>query len=299
MTPRSYIAAELTGPNLFRFVDHQHPTLIVDDADRLLERKPDLVHVINVSWTRDTAKIPRQDHGVTRWFDTFCPKIISGVNVKLPKTTATRKIHIQLLPKLPHEKVEDFRHTDDDDFLALRRKLLRWTADNALTLKKARPAVPPGFNNRLRMNWALLLAIADLAGGDWPKSARRAATKLTRERREPSEGKRLLTSFRHLFAAHGPVLASAEVQRLLTADPTGEWVDFRGHGRPITQREIALLLDPYDIHPAVVYPSGRKAVRGYKIEQFAQAFLHFLETPGNNRSTVCRPRRKPRKQPRK
>src|SRR3984893_13136999 len=68
MTPRSYAAAELTGPNLYRFVDHLHPTLIVDDADKLLERKPDLVHIINVSWTRGT-KIPRQDHGITRWFD--------------------------------------------------------------------------------------------------------------------------------------------------------------------------------------------------------------------------------------
>jgi hypothetical protein len=38
-----------------------------------------------------------------------------------------------------------------------------------------------GFNNRLRMNWKLLLAIADLAGDDWPKSARQAAVKLARD----------------------------------------------------------------------------------------------------------------------
>jgi hypothetical protein len=25
------------------------------------------------------TKIPRQDHGVTRWFDPFCPEVISGV----------------------------------------------------------------------------------------------------------------------------------------------------------------------------------------------------------------------------
>jgi hypothetical protein len=43
LTPRAYTGAELTGPNLFRFVDHIHPTLIIDDADRLLKRKPDLV----------------------------------------------------------------------------------------------------------------------------------------------------------------------------------------------------------------------------------------------------------------
>src|SRR6516164_5582783 len=34
----------------------------------------------------------------------------------------------------------------------------------------------------------------------------------------------------------------SEVQRLLNADPSNEWVDFRSRGRPISQREIALLL---------------------------------------------------------
>jgi len=285
MTPRSYAAAELTGPNLYRFVDHLHPTLIVDDADKLLERKPDLVHIINVSWTRGT-KIPRQDHGITRWFDPFCPKVISGVNVQLPKTTATRKITVKLLPKLPREKVDDFRHVDDGDFITLRRKLVRWAADNHAALKEARPVMPPGFNNRLRMNWELQLAIADLAGGDWPKLARRAAIKLTHERREPSEGKRLLAAFHDLFSARGSVLASAEVQKLLIADPSNEWIDFRSRGHPISQREIALLLDPYDIHPTYIH-HGRKTERGYRVEHFAEAFRHYLpEVRTRKRVTV-------------
>ena len=285
MTPRSYAAAELTAPNLYRFVDHLHPTLIVDDADKLLERKPDLLHIINVSWTRGT-KIPRQDHGVTRWFDPFCPKVISGVNVQLPKTTATRKISVKLLPKLPHEKVDDFRHVDDGDFITLRRKLVRWAADHVAALKQARPVMPPGFNNRLRMNWELQFAIADLAGCDWPKSARRVAIKLALERREPSEGKRLLAAFRDLFSAHGSVLASAEVQRLLNSDPSNEWVDFRGRGRPISQREIALLLDAYDVHPTYIHRS-RKTERGYRVEQFAEAFRHYLpEFPTRERARV-------------
>ena len=285
MTPRSYAAAELTAPNLYRFVDHLHPTLIVDDADKLLERRPDLLHIINVSWTRGT-KIPRQDHGVTRWFDPFCPKVISGVNVQLPKTTATRKISVKLLPKLPHEKVDDFRHVDDGDFITLRRKLVRWAADHVAALKQARPVMPPGFNNRLRMNWELQFAIADLAGCDWPKLARRVAIKLALERREPSEGKRLLAAFRDLFSAHGSVLASAEVQRLLNADPSNEWVDFRGRGRPISQREIALLLDAYDVHPTYIH-RGRKTERGYRVEQFAEAFRHYLpEFPTREHASV-------------
>ena len=55
----------------------------------------------------------------------------------------------------------------------------------------------------------------------------------------------------------GSVLASAEVQKLLIADPSNEWIDFRSRGHPISQREIALLLDPYDIHPTYIH-HGRK-----------------------------------------
>src|SRR5262249_49502833 len=155
-------AAELTGPSLYRFVDHIHPTLIIDDADRLFERKPDLVHIVNVGWTRGT-KIPRLDlRGNQHWFSPFCPKVVAGVGLLLPRTTATRCIVIKLLPKLPHEKVDAFKHVDDDDFISLRRKLMRWSADNAAALKDARPDMT-GLNNRQAMNWNLLLAIADLA----------------------------------------------------------------------------------------------------------------------------------------
>jgi putative DNA primase/helicase len=293
IAPCAYSGAELTGPSLYRFVDSQKPTLIIDDADRLLHRRRDLVHIINVGWTRGT-KIPRQDHGVTRWFDPFCPKVLAGVDLLLPKTTATRAITIRLLPKLPEEKVEEFNHVDDDSFVTLRRKFARWAADNAATLKDASP-VMTGFNNRTRMNWKLLLAIAELAGGDWVKRARAAAVKLSRQRREPSEGKRLLAAFRQLFMIHGPELTSKEAQDLLAANEDSEWGDFHGHG-PISKRQIALLLDPFDVHPNVIHPRGRKAERGYKREWFEVAFRHYLtESPARNRTTVRKPREKPRK----
>jgi hypothetical protein len=294
LTPRAYAAAELTGPNLYRFVDQLHPTLIIDDADRLFERKPDLVHIVNVGWTRGT-KIPRQYRGATRWFSPFCPKIVSGVGLLLPRTTATRTITVRLLPKLPHEKVDAFQHVDDDDFRTLRRKLARWSADNAATLKDARP-VMTALNNRAAMNWKLLLAVAELAGAEWGKRARQAAAKLTRERRDPSVGKRLLVAFYGLFARHGAMLTSADVQRRLTADEDGEWAEYNGHGRPISKRQIALLLDAYGINPGVIHPDGRKAERGYRVEQFETAFRHFLgKAPPRKRTSVRKARGERRK----
>jgi hypothetical protein len=58
----------------------------------------------------------------------------------------------------------------------------RWTTlmDNVATLETAVPELPAGFDNRFGDNWRLMLAIADLAGGEWADQARQAATAIAR-----------------------------------------------------------------------------------------------------------------------
>ena len=298
LTPRAYVVAEPRGATLYRLVHRYHPTLIVDDADRLLPRRPDLAHIVNVSWTRGTT-IPRVDaRGDIHHYDPFCPKVLNGIGLTahLDRATQTRCITAELLPKLASEKVANFRHAiRDERFLTLRRKLARWAADNISVLANADPAMPKALGDRQQMNWELLFAIADLAGGDWPAKARAAATKLARERDEPSQGKRLLGAFRSLFREHGVLLTSRQVEQLLTADGDSEWANYKGH--PINKWEIASLLKPYGIAPVVIHPRGRAADRGYDMRQFETVFRHYLppESPSCDRTVVRDPREKPRK----
>jgi hypothetical protein len=100
LTPRAYIIVEPTGPAFYRFVDRVRPTLVIDDADRLLPRRPDLAHIINASWTRGVP-IPRVDaSGNVHLFDPFCPKVLNGIDLlaHLAPATRTRCITIKLLP---------------------------------------------------------------------------------------------------------------------------------------------------------------------------------------------------------
>jgi hypothetical protein len=200
----------------------------------------------------------------------------------LPSTTASRSIVVKQWPKLPEEKIEDFHFVDDDVFVTLRRKLVRWKTDNTTPLKDATPAMPPNFNNRLRENWRLLLAIADLAGRDFAKQARTAAIKLSRKRHQPSEGQRLLEAAEPIVAGR-EFIASKELRARLIADPTAEWCDFRDKG-PISEKMISVLLAPYDIFPGLHHPTKRSTdtQRGYMVAQFARAFPHFL--PGKRTS---------------
>jgi putative DNA primase/helicase len=204
------------------------------------------------------------------WFDPFCPKIIAGKKLVLEDTTESRTINIRLKRKLPDEQVEPFGYDDDETFYTLRRKLARWADDNRKALKQAHPILPEGFDNRLANNWRILFAIADMAGGTYPKMARAAAIKLSAQS-ELEESVRVLSALREIFTVHAEMLSKEIVQRL-NADPTGEWCDFRGRG-PITQRQLAILLKDFDIHPVLL---GRDRLSGYKREQFDDAFRRYL-----------------------
>jgi len=275
MTPRPQSAVEMTGPGLFRLVDYLHPTLLIDEADKLFVRKPDLLHIVNQGWTYGT-KIPRVDrNGIVHWFDPFCAKAIAMVGMSMPPTTASRGIIIKMWPKLPGEKVENFSFSDDATFETLRRKCARWAADNMLKLKDARPALPEGFNNRLETNWKILFAIAEQAGA--LKEAHRAAIKLSpRTNYKRSEGNRLLEAMSEAFRTRKEI-TSADLIKVLLADPDGEWGAFRERG-PITQRQVAALLKNYEIWPTTLHPTKRSdlSLHGYRRNQFDDAFARFL-----------------------
>jgi Protein of unknown function (DUF3631) len=275
MVQRPYLAIEATGAAIYRIVNRLKPTLILDEADTLFERSTVLAHIINESWSNRGAKIPRADkHGSFVEYDIYGTQAIGMKGLNMPDTTLSRCVICMIWPKLPSEVVDDFSKRDDEEFVTLRRKLLRWSVDNAVTL---RAATPEGqFNNRIRNNWQLLWAIADLAGGEWPKRARAAALELETERDEPSEGLRLLAALRNIFGAR-KAMTSADICAALVADPSGEWANFRGKG-PISQTQLAVMLKEYRIRTEKVSPAGIR-LNGYFRAQFENAFARLLQNP--------------------
>jgi hypothetical protein len=292
MTPRFSLNIEITGPTLYRTIDATKPTLGLDEADDLFNRRSDLKHIVNAGWTRG-AKIPRQVNIGGVWttvhFDPFTPKAIALLGRNLPAPTRTRCIELRMRMKREDEQVEEFHQLDDAEFAVLRRKFARWAADHATALKDAKPIMPSGLNNRAAANWKLLLAIAELAGGPWPESAREAAERLTRGGRRPSDGVRLLAAFKEIFASCKEI-TSVAVQTKLREDPTSIWAEYSG-GRPITQRQTALLLDAYDIQPTNL---GSKRLKGYRAEDFEDAFARYLPADPHIRSSTKPPPRKGR-----
>src|SRR5262245_27915149 len=99
-------------------------------------------------------------------------------------------------------------------------------------------------------------AAPDVAGGPWPEWARAAAVNLSHKRHQPSERLRLLAALQPIFATREQI-PSAELVAQLTADPDGEWAEFRGRG-PLPTKRASL------------------SRRGYRRSQFDDAFARFL-----------------------
>ena len=282
LVPKPYVSGgNPTEASIFRLADREKPTMIFDNVDKLFQRKPEITELFLNGWTRG-IKVPRAEKidGIwtTVFYDPFCPKACTLIGTNLPQALLGRCLLIELWPLKPGEEVEEINPHDEGlkaEFETLRRKLLRWSLDHGDALKSARPLFPAGFINRQRANAKLLLAIAELAAGDWPDKARTATEKLLREQREPGWLDLLLRDLWDVFVEKARVnITSKQLLARLTADPTSVWHEY-SRDRRVTERQVAGLIRKLHIRPRLV---GKKRVSGYHRQDFLdrQVFEHFL-----------------------
>jgi hypothetical protein len=277
MVPRGLISVGISEAALYRAIELYEPVILVDEADTALIDNEALRGVVNSGWTRGQGVLRCiGDSNTPHLFPTFCPKVLGMKGRKLPDTTMSRCIVIELRRKKPAERAEHFDHTDDADLSNLRRHAMRWSMDNIGALKAVSPPMPPGFENRLGDNWRLLLAVADLAGGEWPELARQAAATVAKVAGDASIGVRLLTDIRRIFEERGvDRIASAELVSVLGEMEDGPWPEWKG-GKPITQAGVARVLKPFGIVPDTIRISPDKTAKGYYLAGFQDAFERYL-----------------------
>ncbi len=261
------------------------PSLLLDESDQTFKRDREyvaaLMGVLNAGYRRGGQTLlclpPKWEVG---FLPVFAPKAIAGIG-SIPDTVADRSIAVRLERRTRGETIDRFRRRDAEEHADLLRQSCDSLATHHLeTLRYARPGLPDELDDRAQDVWEPLLAIADLAGGNWPRLARHAAVTLSsgEVREDESLGARLLQDIHDVFHA-------SEAQRYLTADliaelskveesPWGDW-----HGKPITAQALSKLLRPYRIKTMPVKVDG-VTVRGYKVEQFTDAFHRVLGVTG-------------------
>jgi hypothetical protein len=275
------------------------PTLLVDEADaifgtkRQADNNEDLRGLLNAGHQRNRPML--------RWdittrslesLDTFAMAMLASIG-DLPDTIMDRAVVVRMRRRAPGEQVAPYRTRRDAPPLNdLRDQLTDFIGAHLDELEAATPEMP--LEDREADTWEPLIAVADLAGGDWPVRARKAATALTAAEQDAdtdaSLGLRLLADLREVFALrdddgtvtgwHDRLDSKALLERLYKLDEA-PWDDL--YGKRLDARGLAQRLRPYGVRPKVIRV-GASTPRGYERADFRDAWTRYLPAERNSRN---------------
>jgi putative DNA primase/helicase len=275
LVARALPTSNATVSAVFRAVEIARPTLLIDEADTFLKENDELRGILNAGHSKGgmILRTVGDDHE-PRQFSTWAPAAIAMIG-RLPDTLEDRAITVRLRRRRPTEKVEAFRSDRVTELRELARKAARWAADNRVALAASDPATGRLFN-RAADNWRPLLAIADIAGGDWPRFARFVAEGAESMKQDQSVRAMLLKDIREIFVQRpfSDRISSTELVVLLGAMEGRPWSEWR-HGKPMTAAGLARLLGPFGITPGTKR-DGDVTFKGYLVSDFADAFASYL-----------------------
>ena len=294
---RPVVASNISSPAFFRVIEEKRPTLMIDEADTVLHRNDELRGILNAGYKRKTAYVVRVASEVREWgirqrgkvtgagaaeagrsggtrlvrFSCWCPKVIATIK-HLPETLADRCIVIGMQRKTAKETCARLKGLDGTE---LRRKCTRFVLDHSQEIARAEPELPADLNDRAADIWEPLLALADLAGGEWPGRARAAAAGLTAAAQQEAPIGALLFDIMICFL-------SENAQRLFSRSLVGElnrlgdrpWAELR-RGKEISEQWLSRQLRPYGVRPRTMW-IGETAAKGYLKDDFQEVFGRYI-----------------------
>jgi uncharacterized protein DUF3631 len=284
LVPNPVDAVNVSASYLFRKVAAGAPTILFDEIDTVFGTRngnatnnEDIRGLLNAGHRRGAVAgrcVVQGNTVLTEELPAYAAVALAGLG-DLPDTILSRAIIVRMNRRAPGERVEPFRarlHTKEGH--ALRDRLIAWTKGTRIT---GWPTLPDEVTDRAADCWEPLIAVADLAGGKWPGTARAAAialvTRLVEDRREASLGLRLLSDMRVVLGKDPHKTTVAILDRLQKLDES-PWTDIKG--KPLTDRGLAVRLRHYGIKPVVLKTGPKSTARGYRKDDFADAWHRYL-----------------------
>lgn len=254
------------------------PTLLIDEYDTIFGTataagNEDLRGLLNAGHQRNRPAI-RYDantHQVEK-IPTFAMAAMAGIG-PAPETIEDRAVLIHMRRRKAREKVQPWRvMRDRPPVAALGAGLHTWLTAHLDDLREAVPLMP--VEDRDADTWEPLIALADLAAGQWPVRARTAAVALTgarEERAEASDGVRLLRSCWAIFEQAPGVnhLPTAHLLERLKAIDDAPWQDLNAHRLGRILREFGVTSSNIRL------PIGQ--VKGYSKDLFVDAWDRYCD----------------------
>jgi hypothetical protein len=183
-------SGKATPAAIKQFFDKHKKTphaLFIDESDTFVagKYKKDVENVMNLGYERgitmDNSVLTDKGNWTGGEFEPFGPAGIAGVGESWTwKALLSRALHIRLTKAKPPEKYIPHKH-DKAVLDPLCERAAAWCKDHKAALAAAEMDMPANMEDdpRAQEKWWPLVAVADLAGGRWPKLARQLAQRFT------------------------------------------------------------------------------------------------------------------------
>jgi Protein of unknown function (DUF3631) len=270
-------AVNVTTAYLFRSLDvDPNRTLLFDEADTVFgakakdEANEDVRAFLNAGFQRGLpfGRTVGPKHEPTE-FSTFAMAALAGIG-RMPDTIEDRGVVIAIKRRAPSETVAPYRIGRDGPVLnQLRNSIAGWAESVRYQAGETSPELP--IEDRAADVWEPLVAIADLAGGDWPRLAREAAKALVDTASEDDTARsinlQLLEDIRSVFGSE--FMKSSELCTKLRQLTESPWEQF-----DLSPSKLGRRLREYGIKAR---HSRDKSERGYHRTDFADGFARYLK----------------------
>jgi Protein of unknown function (DUF3631) len=288
LVPRPVHAINTTPAYLFRKVSDPDglPTILYDEIDTVFgpraKEHEDVRGMLNAGHRNGAVAgrcVVRGRNIDTEDLPAYCAVAMAGLD-DLPDTIMSRSVVIRMQRRAPTEPVHPWRHRlNTPEGEKLRDRLATWAAIVDHDAKQLWPELPDGIEDRNADVWEPLLAVADLAGGHWPDTARVAAVAAVAASKgdRQSLGVLLLHDIRNVFRKHDTArLCTLSVLTELRGIEESPWDATNRDGSALNAMGLAQRLRKYGIKSENMRDDAGKVVKGYPRVKFVDAWLRYL-----------------------
>jgi putative DNA primase/helicase len=299
-------AGNVSPAAVYRVIQDQQPTLLVDELDRV-QRDSDLWTVLNAGHTRGTPVIRTSGENLEpRSFATFGPKVLVYIRkprTSIPDTVEDRSIRVMLQRQTAGERRPKVRsNTLKSEAGPIRSRLMRWARDVGDKLPS--PQVPAALDDRAADSWEPLLALAAAAGQGWLARAADLAVSFSAirasEEAEDDIGALLLGDLAELIENErldlSIGLSSEEAVRELVALRERPWSAYGRSGKPIATTTLARMLKVYGLESKLTGPKTMR-VKRYPADELRNVIARYVVRDSAPPASTLSPSHQPESAP--
>ena len=273
----SRMVSKISPAAIYRIIERDQPTLLFDEADRILRGNTELNGIINAGHARFEAKvIINQKLPNGNWepieFPVWCAKAIAGIGEQ-DDTLTSRSIVIALRRKLITEVVKPVRFTMTQQHDATRLQLVSWAKEFASISEEEMEPYLHASTDRGTDNWLALGIIARRVSNDWERRIQDGLTAIEQRTESYSQsiGIQLLNDVRSVVSADTkPEWTSTDLYNEVVYNDENDWTRF-DHGREITKKKFTQLLSEFGITP-----KKRQKANVFYVSDLEEAFKRYL-----------------------